>query len=139
MKEIDFFEFSDGWVFMSLKGHSSKRERIELVNIIAIGDMLNHSIFTLEKLQNGFKKLQLKGLIKVEGEDIILSEIAQDILKNVMNSGVGFFSLIDEVLKIINSKKISLENVDMNSISKCDFLTEDRLTESYNEYSKKNT
>jgi len=134
MRKIDFFEFSDAWVFMALFQYDSKWKKIDLTNIIAQGDMLNHAIFTLEELYNGFQKLQIKGLIKVKGDQIILLDVALGIKKSVMDSKVGLFSMVDNTLKRINSQKIRVENVHLNLISSCEFLTENNLSKAYNEY-----
>ena len=139
MSKINYFEFSDAWVFMALFQYASEWKKIELSNIIAQGDMLNHAIFTLEELNNGFRKLQIKGLIKIKGDQIILSDEGLKIKKSVMDSGVGFFSMVDNALKKINTKKLRLENVDLDLISSCEFLSDKTLSRAYNQYTNKST
>jgi len=139
MSKINYFEFSDAWVFMALFQYASEWKKIELSNIIAQGDMLNHAIFTLEELNNGFRKLQIKGLIKIKGDQIILSDEGLKIKKSVMDSGVGFFSMVDNALKKINTKKLRLENVDPNLISSCEFLSDKTLSRAYHQYTNKST
>jgi len=101
---------------MALSQYELKWKKIDLTDIIARGDMLNHAIFSLEELSNGFQKLQLKGLIKVKEDQIALSDLAFEIMKKVI--------------------KICLENVPLNLISSCEFLTESNLSRAYNIYSK---
>lgn len=139
MSEKDYFEYSDGWVFITLFQYDSEWKKVDLTNMIAQGDMLNHAIFTLDELSNGFRKLQIKELIKINEDQIILSEEALRIKKSVLNSGVGLFSMVEYTLKLLNSKKVISENLDLNLISKCEFLTENNLSKAYQKYTNKST
>jgi hypothetical protein len=52
------FEWSDAWLLLSLiySGESADRDRLR-----AIGDFINHSIFTDEELDGGLTRLQEAG------------------------------------------------------------------------------
>ncbi len=139
MNEKDYFEYSDGWVFIALFQYNSEWKKIDLTNMIAQGDMLNHAIFTLEELSRGFRKLQTKELIKINGDQMILSEVALEIKKSVLNSGVGLFSMVEYALKRLNSKKVITKNLELNLISTCEFLTESNLSKAYQKYTNKNS
>ncbi|MBJ2175756.1 hypothetical protein JBL43_15995 [Aureibaculum sp. A20] len=136
MSKINYFEFSDAWVFMALSNYELEWKKIELTNIIARGDMLNHAIFTLEELSNGFQKLQVKGLIKIKEDQIALSNLGLGIMKKVVDSKSGLFTMVDYALKRINTEKIYIENISGNLISSCEFLTENNLSKAYKIYSK---
>jgi len=136
MNKENYYTFSDAWVFMALFQYSSEEKIIDLTNIIAQGDMLNHAIFTLEELSLGFRKLQIKGLIKIEENKISLTEEAVGIREEVMGSMEGFFSMGDLTLKLLNSSQPEFKDLSFELISKCEFLSEENLTKAYNQYSK---
>lgn len=97
----EYFEFSDAWLLTSLFMYDENLKQINLTNIIAYGDALNHSIFTLEELHTGFNKLYVVDLIEIKNDSIKLTQTGLEIKEKVFNDSAGLFERIDNTLKRI--------------------------------------
>lgn len=73
------FLWSDSWLLAAIQGASSGGERPTLSRIIAVGDYLNHPIFTTSEINGGLSRLSQAGLIQIDGEAFILTEAGTQI------------------------------------------------------------
>lgn len=131
MKKEDDFKWNDAWVFTALFGYDLEYTKINLPMIIASGDMINHSIFSINDLQSGFKILQQKGLVMVKGDTIKLTSKAIEIKEKVLKMRGGLFDIVDNTLKILNSKSTRFINIEIQDISDCIFLTNSSINQAY--------
>ena len=135
-KNKGYFEFSDGWVFTSLFMYDSKFKKVNLTNIIANGDALNHSIFEIKELQSAFVKLVNVGLIEIENNSLRLTEKGCVIKEKVTNDKGGFFQRIDNTLSWINKISILNSNSKLPQVLDIDFLNEVDFEIAYENYKK---
>jgi hypothetical protein len=127
------FTFSEAWIFASLCriGNSGK---LDLAKLIAIGDMLNHAIFTYEEIKQGVRKAQAWGLAKVVNRQYRLTKTARVIHEQVENARGGMFSIVGNTQRILNSKRTKLQQV--GEIKPCRFITEDAVRRGYERYKR---
>ena len=131
-----YFKFSDAWVFTSLYMYDSKFKKINLTNIIANGDALNHSIFEIEELKSAFTKLVEFDLIEIENDLIRLTEKGCQIKEKAENDKGGLFQKNENILKRINSVSTLKINHKLLEESKFDFLNEKNFETSCENYTK---
>lgn len=135
-KVKDYFKFSDAWVFTSLFMYDSKFKKIELVNIIAYGDALNHSIFEIKELQFAFEKLLKVNLIEINNNSLKLTDLGCEVKEKVTNDIGGFFERVDKVLKRINVIEKVNDASDLSSTYNFEFLNEDKFEIAFKSYKK---
>lgn len=78
--EVKYFEGSDGWLFATLK--IIKKAKLYLPVLLSIGDTLNHSIFTLEEINNGLSRLESEGYIEFANGKMYLTDKAKVFIKS---------------------------------------------------------
>lgn len=127
----NYFEWSDAWVFLSLSDYDDEFKPIELSNIIGVGDMLNHAIFLSNELRHGFKKLHVKGLIELNGNDVRLTNLGVEIRSKIKG---GRFSQVDNCLKRLNSLRLKLIEIEKDAELPLDFLSDDAIEEGYKKH-----
>lgn len=127
----NYFEWSDAWVFLSLSNYDNEFKPIELSNIIGIGDMLNHAIFLPDELRQGFRKLILKGLIEIRGNEIRLTNLGIEVKTKTKG---GLFSQVDNCLKRLNSPRLKLMEIVSEAETLLDFLSDASIEEGYKKY-----
>jgi hypothetical protein len=125
------FTDGDAWFFASLCriGNSGK---LDLAKLIAIGDMLNHAIFTYEEIMQGLGKAQTWGLVRIVNRRYRLTKLAKAIHEQVKNARGGMFSIISSTQRILNSKRTKLQLV--SEVKPCRFITEDAVQKGYDRY-----
>lgn len=126
-----YFEYSDAWLLNSLFMYDLEFKELILTNVIANGDALNHSIFTLDELNIGFNKLIDANLIQFRNNSIRLTELGVEIKTKASKDKGGFFQRIENSLNRLRNLKISSSNV-----SKHIFFSERDLENAYNSYKK---
>lgn len=127
----EFFEFNDAWVLTSLFMYDSRFQELVLTHVIANGDVLNHAIFSLDELNEGFNKLIAANLIKFENDSIRLTESGLEIKAKVSKEKGGLFERINNTLKKLQKLNISSPNVGEQA-----FFDEKDLENAYNLYKK---
>jgi len=76
------FNYNDAWFFLTIAIFSNdKYKPIDWGDILAIGDGLNHAVFTPNEITNALKKLLATGLIDINGNRIRLTNLGMK-LKN---------------------------------------------------------
>jgi len=133
-RNIEYFEFSDSWVFNTLFAYDLNFKKINLVNIIAYGDALNHSILNPDEIRKGVEKLANKKLIEINEEKIKLTEISEKIKKKIMNEEVPFFDRIEKTLLEINKLNKETNKLELNEKMNLDFLNDSKFELAYKEY-----
>ena len=128
---VEYFEWSDAWVLTSLFMYSTDFKNLNLVNILANGDALNHAVFEFNELQSGFSKLVLTKLINVTENQIKLTKLGGEVKTKSEKLKGGLFEKVDNTLKIITQLECQ---VDSNDILAFDFLNEKKLNKAYTEY-----
>jgi hypothetical protein len=83
------FLWSDSWLLAAIQGASSGGERPTLARIIAVGDSLNHAIFTTSEINGGVSRLSRAGLVQIEGEAFILTAAGTEITREQQKKTQG--------------------------------------------------
>lgn len=105
MEKNLFFESSDGWLFATLL---CLKNKVLLKDIISIGNMLNHAIFSLEQINNGLSRLESEDFIEIEKPYIYKKDKAKMFVKK---NKVRFESCINEQVRYSNIfSKMSLNH-----------------------------
>ena len=106
MEECKNFVSSDGWLFATLK--CLGKEPLNLMHIVAIGDTLNHAIFTLEEIHDGLSRVESEGFIQIYNGRMSFTDKAKLFIKN---NHIRFQGCIDEQVMYSNIFKcMSLKN-----------------------------
>ncbi len=129
--EASQFTFSDAWVFASLirLGNSGQ---LDLSDLIAIGDGLNHAILMAKEIKQGLIKCQKWGLVKIDNRRYTLTNRARTICQELSKTRGGLFSVIDNTLAKLNSKTTALEPT--AKIKPCNFITVQAVHKGYERY-----
>ena len=122
-----YFNWSDAWVFTSIYYSTKDKDPINLKMIIGAGDMLNHSILNKEEINNGFYKLQKRGVIKIYNGILNYTDLGKLIINNAKKTNGGLFSRIDITLKKLNTNRIKLPIID--ELEYYDLFTDDIIKE----------
>lgn len=131
-----YFTSKDAWVIAVILWRTDNRGPVDLSRIIEAGDVINHAIFTLRELQDGFYKGQKKGLFCIKNNEVVLSQTAIKIRDKIQKGGSGLFSIVENVEKALNSPRLKLHDIEDRRIDKCNFLTDENLSKAYREYIK---
>jgi hypothetical protein len=75
------FLWSDSWLLAAIHGASYGGERPTLARIIAVGDFLNHAIFTSSEINGGVSRLSHAGLIVTDRDAFVLTEAGKKITR----------------------------------------------------------
>jgi hypothetical protein len=85
-------------LILQVIAHSSEEEKyLTLEELISVGDMINHSIFTPGELQNGLYKLIKNDYIRMKDKSFSLSEKSYEIIKPILKKN---YSLMKEREKL---------------------------------------
>jgi hypothetical protein len=115
------FDWSDAWVLMAVAMCGD--EGGDLSRIIGKGDMLNHAIFMLDELQNGFDRLMNAGFVAHEDGRYRLTEAASPMFEKMKRRSLGMFSQVDALYKLLKSMPYTPQQHETRVlISKEDFL-----------------
>lgn len=102
----DYFTNIDGWLFATLK--LMNKRKLKLNSILTTGDILNHSVFSLEEINNGLSRLESEGFIEFINNKMILTGKAKNFIKSNHRS---FESSIEEQVRYSEMfKKMPLQN-----------------------------
>ncbi len=85
------FAWADAWLLLSIV-YAGKNAM--LTNIIRMGDMLNHAIFTDEEMIDGLSRLIVAGLISEENETFTADDRAKQVYHQVIQTHPGPLSQI---------------------------------------------
>lgn len=121
-KKQRFFTSVDAWVFASLWSYDSELKDIDLWEIIARGDTLNHSVLQIEEIVEALKKLQEKGLLIIKHEKLAFTKTGLLIKDRILKRKGGLFSIVSNTESILNSTRTKFETVSSGEISSCEFL-----------------
>ena len=69
---------------------------------MAKADMINHSIFSADELKQALTKLHMRGLVKSDGNKIMVTELAKKLLDDIMKTKDNYFSITDNTLKMLS-------------------------------------
>jgi hypothetical protein len=76
--------WSDAWLLAA--AYVWKKNPVTVDEVRESGDHINHAIFTDEELEGGFKRLGAAGLLRVDAEEIFLTEEAQRLCDEAMST-----------------------------------------------------
>jgi len=123
---LNRYETSDLWLLLSviLSGNGST-----LRNIISVGDLMNHAIFTVDEINCGLSKLELNGYLEIRDKKFYPTSKAKDFYKGNSRLKEGMISnylrLSDLFCKIRVDVKPALVN---------EYFTTKEVDDAYNEY-----
>jgi hypothetical protein len=91
------FHWSDAWLLAAIFGANYFESAATLDQIIAYGDVLNHSIFNFEELESGLARLSAAGLIREEDLAFLPSGPAREWFEELRPLGLGGLATIEWV------------------------------------------
>jgi hypothetical protein len=102
------FAFSDAWMFasLSLMGNSGN---LDLCQLIAAGDGLNHAILTEKEIKLGLRQCQVWGLITINNRHYQLTKPAKILAQKAILGRGGAFSVINNFERLLNSRLTKLQ------------------------------
>jgi hypothetical protein len=102
--KIKDFTRSDAWLFVSLYLAYPEGGKIDLKNIISVGDYLYKAIFNIDELLSGFRKFIDRGIIMVDNLEFEYSELGRLIINQYENieGGLSHFEKIEHVEEYLN-------------------------------------
>ncbi len=95
------FEWSDGWLLMSVLWCGD--DGADLSTIIGVGDMLNHAIFNLEELRDGFRRLLAAGLVAEENGQFQATVSAREMYQKIRRRRLGMFTQVEAMAQMLRS------------------------------------
>jgi hypothetical protein len=131
------FEWSDAWVFASLRGAADEEGQIDFARLIGVADMLNHAIVTAEEVRRALAKLHMSGLVEVFGARVTTTALAETLHEKIGGMRGGAFAIVDHALRLLNAPGTRLPVV--ASTPDTTFVTEGFMTEAYERYLPKTT
>ena len=131
----NYFSWSDAWVFTALYFSNKDKKKINLSELIAAGDVLNHAIFTKDEIKNAFIKLQRRGIILIFNEIVEFTDYGLKLIEKAEKVRGGLFSRVDISLQKLNSKRNKFPFVE--DVNNCDFITDEMMDKAYKIYIKK--
>ncbi len=126
-----FFNQADAWVFASLRDATDEKD-FSFVSFLATADLLNHAIMTQEEIKQGFAKLYMRGLIKIDKENIKKTDLAETLYEKISKKRGGLFSVVGNCFYVLNSPRTKLPFI--NTPSDLEFVTPDYVDSKYKEY-----
>ena len=107
MNNLQFYWF-DAWILLSIIYGCANKKAIDLATIIEISDFIQHSILTLEELDEGLNRLINKGyVIKHENYYSISEEILSYYKRNTKPQK-RVLKELENIEKFLNSKPYDL-------------------------------
>jgi Mn-dependent DtxR family transcriptional regulator len=73
------YTWSDSWLLLAIYGATLSNKTAKLSDIIAIGDYINHAIFTTSELNGGLSRLHRGKLIKISKDKYSLTKRGKEI------------------------------------------------------------
>jgi hypothetical protein len=96
------FENSDSWIFLSIaRGHNAVPPTLD--KVIWVADSINKLVPSRSEIENAVNRLSSVGLIRVEGNCFIVTELGHSILQQVCHNAKTAFdewSLLKEFFRI---------------------------------------
>lgn len=126
------FAWSDAWIFAALQGADDESGQVALWKLIAVADMLNHAIVSVDELRQALLRLHGSGLVQVVDGQVFRTSLADSLHRKVRRMRGGMFSIVDNALKVLNSARTSLPVVERAPDLK--FLTRRTTSRAHREY-----
>ena len=126
------FSWSDAWVLAATWATHEDGGRIDLTQVIAAGDMVNHSILEGEELRRAFAVLQRYDVIRISRRRIHFTTDGKSVMQIAQRKRGGLFSRVDAVLASLKSAAPRLAR--KRRINPCSFLTDAAVEEAYQRY-----
>ena len=79
LEKKEFFCLSDGWLLSTLL--IIRKGKLQLKDILTIGNILNHAFFTLEEVNNGLSRLESENYIELKDGKFSLTEKSKNFVK----------------------------------------------------------
>jgi hypothetical protein len=95
-------DFSDPWFLTAL---ILRNDWTDIEEVITIGDVLNHAIFTQNEINQALQRLTPIGFIEVEGDKYRATEKAHELSNCVAYKRAGLFTQVEVILKRLNTKR----------------------------------
>jgi hypothetical protein len=98
------YDYSDAWFLTTL---ILRNDWADIDQIIAIGDMINHAIFTQNEINQALQRLIPAGYIEVDNDKYRATPKAQELSNCVAYKRAGMCTKVDVILKRLNVKRCS--------------------------------
>lgn len=98
--------------------------------------MMNDAIYTEQELKDGFYKAQKKGLISISESHLKMTPLGSQIIEKLRTMRGGRYSIVDNLFKILTSKKIVFGEIDEKDIDPCLFINPIAIQEAYLKYAE---
>ena len=97
--------WADAWIFASLERATARSGRILLPQLLHAADLLNRAVPTTGEIQQAFRALYRRGLIRVRNGAIFVSSAASSLYQRARAKRGGLFSLVDNTFLVLNSSR----------------------------------
>jgi hypothetical protein len=127
------FEWSDAWIFASMRGATNDDRSIDFTYLIASSDNLNRSIPSYTEIRNAFQKLYRYGLVDFKEGVIKVPFFIEEMYLKIEKKRGGLFSIVDNSLSVLNSPrtKISIKNENKIDLT---FIDDNFVLKHYRKY-----
>ena len=125
------WNWSDAWLLMSIQ--SVDKKGTDLRGIISTGDYINHSIFNLDELKNGFEKLIAIDYVRIDDNRYFTTKTFTRDYKKLKTYPKAMLKAVDQLHKLLQTKEIDESKLEPLSD---DIISESILKNAYEEYMK---
>jgi hypothetical protein len=95
------FVWSDAWLMYSIVA-ASREGAATLVDVIEVGDMVNHAIFTTDEIDGGLERLERVGLVTVSGQFIVPSPEALELYSRARHHRLIALDVIERLSELLD-------------------------------------
>lgn len=127
------FEWSDAWIFASMRGATDDDRSIDFTYLIASSDNLNRSIPSDTEIRNALQKLYRYGLVDFKQGVIKVPLFIEEMYLKIEKKRGGLFSVVDNSLSVLNSPrtKLPIKNEDKIDLT---FIDNNFVLKHYKKY-----
>jgi hypothetical protein len=124
------WNWSDAWLLMSII--STDKKGTDLRGIIAMGDYINHSVFSFDELETGLEKLISIDYVRIEQNRFLTTSAFKRDYKK-LKAPKSLLKAVDQLHELLKSKLINERA--LRPMAK-EILSESIFKSAYEEYKK---
>ncbi|MCG8457321.1 MAG: hypothetical protein MI919_13680 [Holophagales bacterium] len=96
---------SDAWLLAAIHTADSGNSQPTLVGVIAVGDAINHAIFTRSELDGGLSRLVRAGLVTVNGQRFGLTPLGREMAAKDPGTAKGVSAHVESIRKRLHASE----------------------------------
>jgi len=130
------YTWSDSWLLLAIYGATLANKTAKLRDIIAIGDYINHAIFTVSELNGGLSRLHKGKLIKISKDRYSLAKRGKEITEPDAKTKKGVWNQLETVrVRLKSPDWTTKDNPNMDDpLQKEIYVTANMVQTAYQEY-----